>query len=227
MITIKDSTLGIIEAVKPNSVLDIGCGCGTFTAKIAPHCGRITAIDISPALIERCRTEQPADNIIYEIMDGTSLSFPDNSFDVVFERAAFHHMKDWQTTLTEMIRVSSRYILVEEPIDDLRSDAKRLTHAAQALYLEVQAEADYSHSPYLAVKTLTDFFANHGLAHDSLVVKSDREYAMDGYFDQFERFAERTQRRDYWMDRLEKFLAEHTGEMLCENDRIVIVATKS
>ena len=67
----------------PEKVLDVGCGCGSFTAELSPHCKKITAIEFSPGLIKRCKDENQKPNITYLCMDGRNIGFPDNSFDLV------------------------------------------------------------------------------------------------------------------------------------------------
>src|SRR6185312_9590169 len=58
-------------------VLDIGCGIGSFRPYFA---GDYTGIDINPAYIEKARSLQSG---VFGTMNGTQLSFADNSFDEV------------------------------------------------------------------------------------------------------------------------------------------------
>jgi ubiquinone/menaquinone biosynthesis C-methylase UbiE len=123
------------------------------------------AVDISASIIERAKKENPKPNIIYRCMDATCLSFPDCHFDTVLERESLHHIENWTAALSEMIRVASKYIILEEPIDDLRSDSRRRTYTAQGLFLEIQREARYSHYRHLEMEALRGYFDKSGLSY--------------------------------------------------------------
>lgn len=220
------NTLDIVTKIKPLSVLDVGCGCGSFTVKLAPLCGRITAIDISPSLIERCRKENRRPDISYLIMDAKNIAHPDNSFDLVLERASLHHILEWQKTIDEMIRVSSKHIIIEEPIDDPRSSAKRNTILAQQLFLEIQNEVGYTHFAHLEKSSLVEYIRQKHLSAEVYVNESDKQVTFDDYFESFPFFSGKSTRKDYWLDRLESFREEMTGQTLCVSDLLLIVATK-
>lgn len=151
-----------VSLLKPEHVLDVGCGCGSFTAELSPHCDKIIAIDSSSALIDRCKSENQKPNITYTCMDARSMIFPDDGFDLVFERASLHHILKWDGVLDEMMRLSSKYVLIEEPIDDPRSDAKRNAIRAQRFYLEVQKDAGFTHYPHLPLNSLLGYFRQKG-----------------------------------------------------------------
>ena len=145
--------------LKPEHVLDLGCGCGSFTAEMSPHCGKIIAIDSSSVLIDRCKSENQKPNINYVCMDARKVDYPDACFNLVLERACLHHILEWEKVLDEMMRLSSKYVLIEEPMDDPRSDAKRNAIQAQRFYLEVQKEAGFQGAEMkcLVLKTDTSF----------------------------------------------------------------------
>jgi ubiquinone/menaquinone biosynthesis C-methylase UbiE len=212
--------------LKPDSVLDVGCGCGSFTSQLSPYCDKITAIDHSQVLIDRCRRENGKPNIEYMCMDGRSLRFPNNGFDLVLERTTLHHVLEWQKVLDEMVRVSSKHILVEEPLDDPRSEEKKNTMRAQSLYLEIQREVGYSHYNYIPLGSLTGYFRERGVPVGMEIIKSDEPVDFDELFRSFEDFAEKSNRKQYWLDRLESLRQELRGKMLCEEDIVFISAVK-
>ena len=227
VVPIKDTLLETVSLLKPGRVLDVGCGGGSFTAQLAAYCEHVTAIDISAAAIDHCVRENPRPNVLFQRMDATKLSFPDASFEVALERASLHHLEHRQEALAEMVRVSSKYILLEEPIDDLRTDAKRRTHQAQRLFLEVQREAGYMHLEHLRVQELTAFFSRIGRPCECKITRSDQATGFDEFFEPFPFFAQRTSRPAYWMDRLAGFKASLPDTTLCENDTLLLVATKA
>jgi SAM-dependent methyltransferase len=76
-------------APKPGEqILDLGCGDGVLTAKIAHAGARVVGIDASEDMVERTRsTGLPA-----EVMDAEELTF-DGDFDAVFSNAAIHWLQ--------------------------------------------------------------------------------------------------------------------------------------
>lgn len=215
-----------IQELSPRKALDVGCGCGSFTAQIAPFCGQLTAVDHSPGLIERCMRENALPNITYRCVDARRLKLPNNSFDLALERASLHHIREWKQALDEMVRVSSQYILLEEPIDDPRTLAKRNTIAAHQLFLEVQEEAGYPHFPHLQSAEIEQRLAELGLRFTAEIARSDATVDAEEYFAPFERFAEVTARKDYWMTRLFQFKRSVAGAGLVESDTLFIIADK-
>jgi ubiquinone/menaquinone biosynthesis C-methylase UbiE len=90
----------ILEEAAPsgeNRVLDLGAGTGLVTLALAPHAETVTALDISPAMLERLRAHA-ADNGVTNVdlvtADLRSLPFEDETFDLVVSNYAFHHLED-------------------------------------------------------------------------------------------------------------------------------------
>jgi SAM-dependent methyltransferase len=216
-----------VAQLKPKNVLDVGCGCGSFTIKLSSHCTEVTAIDLSSEFIERGKKGNQKPNITYVCMDGRDLQYPDYTFDLVLERASLHHIREWKKVLDEMIRVSSQHILVEEPLDDPRSEAKRNTIEAQKLFLELQNEVGYPHHPYLPLQNLLGHFKRRTIPLETAIIKSDEPLGLDEYFSSFGLFAEKSKRKKYWLDRLDDFKKEMNGKNLCESDTLFMAAVKS
>ena len=85
---------GVLELLSPRPkerILDLGCGTGHLTGKIADSGAEVVGIDNSEAMIEQARKNFP--EIRFEIADGTSFHF-DEPFDAVFSNAAIHWMRD-------------------------------------------------------------------------------------------------------------------------------------
>jgi SAM-dependent methyltransferase len=211
----------IIE-LKPKCVLDIGCRDGSFTSEISEYCDELIAVDINPDAIEKARSEYSRPNIKYQVGDGRRLDFNDAAFDLVYEKDALHHIKEWQTALDEMIRLSSKHILIEEPLNDPRTEAKRNAIKAQKFFLEVQQEAGYSHFSYIPLDDLSGYLKQKGLNFEIEIEKSDDPKTYEEYFEPFEEFASNTKRRDYWITRLDEFLRDMHGKPLSHSDTLFI-----
>jgi SAM-dependent methyltransferase len=221
-----DTLLSKVALLKPNSVLDVGCGCGSFTSQLSPYCDKITAIDHSQVLIDRCRRENGKPNIAYAWMNGRQLQFDDNSFELVLERTMLHHVREWQRVLDEMIRVSSRHILVEEPIDDPRSEEKKNAMRARRLYLKLQQEVGYPHFECLSPGSLMEYFRKREIPTESQITRSDKLVDFDQFFGSFGDFAEKSDRPQFWHDKLDHLRHELGGKMFCEEDIVFISAVK-
>ncbi|KAJ7361065.1 methyltransferase type 11 [Mycena albidolilacea] len=103
----------LLSSLTPNMhILDVGCGPGTITAdlaKLVPE-GHVTGIERSAEDVLQVARDQAAaqgiSNITYAIDDVLSLSFPDNSFDVVHAHQVLQHVSDPVLALKEMYRVA-------------------------------------------------------------------------------------------------------------------------
>ena len=75
------------------SVLELGCGTGYFTRELARSGADITAIDVSPDLLEIAMTNCSAPNVRYQIQNAYALSYPDAMFDSVVGSSVLHHLE--------------------------------------------------------------------------------------------------------------------------------------
>ncbi len=89
-------------------VLEIGCGYGEYTYRIAPHVQTLYATDISPELLnqtrQRLQANCPSARVLTEIQDATALTYHDGMFDAVFGCSILHHVNAGQS-LREVARV--------------------------------------------------------------------------------------------------------------------------
>ncbi|MEM6519830.1 MAG: methyltransferase domain-containing protein [Cyanobacteria bacterium P01_D01_bin.71] len=98
---------GLDTLPRGTTVLDVGCGIGGSTRILARDYGfSTTGVTISPQQVERARELTP-DGLTarFQVDDALALSFPDNSFDVVWSIEAGPHMPDKVKYGEEMLRV--------------------------------------------------------------------------------------------------------------------------
>ncbi len=84
---------GVLEllAAKPGErILDLGCGTGHLTAKIAEAGARVVGVDRSPEMIRQAREKYPS--LRFEVMDAREIVL-DGNFDAVFSNATLHWVK--------------------------------------------------------------------------------------------------------------------------------------
>jgi len=75
------------------TVLELGCGTGTFTRELARSGADIIAIDVSPELLEIARLNYSAPNVHYQTENAYALSYPDAAFDSVVGSSVLHHLE--------------------------------------------------------------------------------------------------------------------------------------
>ena len=97
------------------SALDVACGSGKLTARLAkiagPH-GRVVGLDFSPEMLVIARREHPG----IEFMEGDALNLPlgDGSFDVATIAFGLRNLADPVRGLREMARVvTTRAVVLE------------------------------------------------------------------------------------------------------------------
>jgi len=95
---------GVLELLEPQNgerVLDVGCGTGELTARIAAAGARAVGLDSSPDMIAAAR-KRFAD-IEFVHADAADFAF-DESFDAIFSNAALHWVKDREGAVACMAR---------------------------------------------------------------------------------------------------------------------------
>ncbi|TRZ89148.1 MAG: methyltransferase domain-containing protein [Methanosarcinales archaeon] len=105
------------EIKKDQKVLDIATGAGFLALEFAKKADTVIGCDLTRnMLLKACEKEKTLglENTGFLLSDVESLPFPDNSFDIVSCRFAFHHFPDPQKALIEMKRVcKGRLVLVD------------------------------------------------------------------------------------------------------------------
>jgi MPBQ/MSBQ methyltransferase len=98
---------GLNKLPSGTTVLDVGCGIGGSSRILAKDYGfSVTGITISPQQVQRATELTPPDiNAKFQVDNALSLSFPDNSFDVVWTVEAGPHMEDKALFAKELMRV--------------------------------------------------------------------------------------------------------------------------
>jgi SAM-dependent methyltransferase len=132
-------------------ILDVGCGNGIYTIRLARGGAEVTGLDYSNPLLR----QNPHRRLVRG--DATRLPFPDGWFDCVFEANVLHHVGERESVIREMARTSSRYVVLLEPnrynplmfglsvvvraeIGGLKSCVSRLRREVQACGLRLIAD---------------------------------------------------------------------------------------
>jgi len=110
-----DLMLGLTD-LTGKSVVDIGCGDGTFTIRYwdrgEPRA--MSALDPATKAVTAGLAKALRRPILFVAGDGHKLPYADDTFDIAILQAILHHDSDPQATIREAFRVA-REILVLEP----------------------------------------------------------------------------------------------------------------
>jgi ubiquinone/menaquinone biosynthesis C-methylase UbiE len=87
-----------------NKVLELGCGTGYFTRELVKLKVHVTAIDISPELIEVAKSEIKSENVSFEVQNAYEMTYDPNLFDAVIGSSVLHHL-EIEKAVTEIYRV--------------------------------------------------------------------------------------------------------------------------
>lgn len=89
--------------------LDVACGSGALAMPAARRGARVTAVDVAPAMIDRlvartCAERLPG--VTSRVMNGETLEFPDDTFDVTASQNGISLFPDLKAGLEEAVRVT-------------------------------------------------------------------------------------------------------------------------
>ncbi len=98
----------LLSYCRNQKVLEYGCGRGLDACMLAKNGAKVVALDISDVAINQAKKysydEAVAGDILFSVGDCESLSFRDNSFDMLCGRDILHHL-DMEEAMREAARV--------------------------------------------------------------------------------------------------------------------------
>jgi SAM-dependent methyltransferase len=89
---------------KDAAVLSYGCGLGEGLSNIVQQVKSLDGIDISDVAIGHAQSQYGSPSSRFQVMDAMNLTFPDQSFDLVFGSGIIHHL-DLERCTSEICRV--------------------------------------------------------------------------------------------------------------------------
>jgi trans-aconitate 2-methyltransferase len=104
----------VVELLRPRPgerILDLGCGTGQLTKKIAGSGAEALGLDSSPDMIGQARQNYP--ELRFMLQDASAMQF-ENEFDAVFSNAALHWMLDPAAvvrSVAKALRQGGRFVL--------------------------------------------------------------------------------------------------------------------
>jgi SAM-dependent methyltransferase len=108
---VDDSLVDFVGEHGGQTVLDLGCGLGGYSKRLAERGFDVLAFDVAPEYVERAR----ALGVDARQYDGQRLPLEDGSVDTVFLLEVLEHLEDPARLLREARRVARRNVLVTTP----------------------------------------------------------------------------------------------------------------
>jgi SAM-dependent methyltransferase len=105
--TEREMTVEMLDLSAEDRVLDVGCGPGNYTRRLAQDApnGLTVGIDASAAMVTAATKRENPPNIVYARADASALPFRDEAFDVVCCVGVIHMTSNPMAALDEMVRV--------------------------------------------------------------------------------------------------------------------------
>jgi SAM-dependent methyltransferase len=98
----RDAAFEAVREARPRRVLEVGCGWGEFSERVARELGaQVVAIDISPRMVELARER----GVDARVGDVQQLPFRDSGFDCAVANWMLYHVPDLDRGLAELARV--------------------------------------------------------------------------------------------------------------------------
>ncbi|MGB9937097.1 MAG: class I SAM-dependent methyltransferase [Methanobacterium sp.] len=143
----------LLDDVKPENILDYGCGGGWLSKILISKGYNVTGIDISDKLIENAQKQMPEGK--FYAGDCCKMPFKDDEFDLIIGFAILHHL-DLNKALLECKRVSTNdaQLLFIEPnrFNPISAIGNRLS------VLDTHTEDEAPFNPIKYKDTLKKFF---------------------------------------------------------------------
>jgi ubiquinone/menaquinone biosynthesis C-methylase UbiE len=107
--------LAVLENLGIRSILDIGCGTGRALIRIQAKMPGVSTVGIEPSP-ELRRIGHAKGLLDTQLIDGNgmNLDFPNDSFDLVCEFGALHHIPKPSKAVSEMLRVARKAIFISD-----------------------------------------------------------------------------------------------------------------
>jgi trans-aconitate methyltransferase len=135
-----EDLVALLKAQPGERILDVGCGTGHLTARIAQTGAKVVGLDNSPQMIEAARAAYP--QLDFVLADASNFSF-DLPFDAIFSNATLHWVTEPEKAVMCMARIlrdGGRFIA---EFGGKGNVAKIITAAQEALREIALVDVDY------------------------------------------------------------------------------------
>ena len=111
----------ILPDFQGKKVLDLGCGYGWHCKYAVENgAGYVVGTDISHKMLETARVKNSDEKIEYQCIAMEDLSFPAETFDIVFSSLAFHYVQHFEPlveNISKWLKKGGEFVFsVEHPV---------------------------------------------------------------------------------------------------------------
>jgi SAM-dependent methyltransferase len=144
------AALARLLPLPPARVLDVGAGTGFLSILIAKQGYEVTAMDLSPGMLERLRDNARRAGVEVETREGDACDPPLESFDAVVERHVLWTMPEPPAALEAWRRAapSGRLLLIETLWGPSAGPGEHLRHAVRSSLRRLRREHPDHHAEY-------------------------------------------------------------------------------
>ncbi len=132
---------GLLQLLNPQigeSILDLGCGTGQLTEKIAQAGAEVMGVDRAPTMIEKARENYP--HLHFEIADARNFQV-DKPFDAVFSNAVLHWVKEADSAIASIhqaLKPGGRFVAEFGGKGNVQAIATALESALEVINISAQ-----------------------------------------------------------------------------------------
>lgn len=153
--------LKAVGATFQDRVLDVACGAGAVTFRLARTAREVVGLDITGEMLQRARKqrhEEGVANVHFQLGEAEALPFEDDEFDATVCRMSIHHFSNPEQALKEMKRVTrpGRRVVIADIVTSPNQEEALLHNAIERL-------RDPSHVRMLSQDELLTLVASSGL----------------------------------------------------------------
>ena len=110
-----------------DATLELGCGPGTWTDLLAQKARHVTAVDLSPGMLEQARAAVRADNVRF--VNGDAATFASNTlYDRVVSVRVLEYIPEWRTVVRNLSRLvkpgGSAVLITKTPVSVWRGTGR-------------------------------------------------------------------------------------------------------
>ena len=175
---------GLDKLPAGTTVLDVGCGIGGSSRILAKDYGfETTGITISPKQVQRAQELTPPEvTAKFQVDDALNLSFPDNSFDVVWSIEAGPHMPDKVKYAEEMMRVLKPGGILVVADWNQRDDRQKPLNFWEKPVMR-QLLDQWSHPSFSSIEGFSEQIADTGLVEGEVVTADWTEETLPSWLE--------------------------------------------
>lgn len=170
-----EDLVALLDPKPGERILDVGCGPGQLTAKIAERGANVLGLDSAPAMIGQARQNFP--KLTFVLEDAARMKFQ-QEFDAVFSNAALHWMLDMPAVakaIAGALRPGGRFVAELGG----KGNNRRIQTAMKSVFAQAGHALPPSRNIFPSIAEYTTILEAHGLEVRSALL-FDRPTPLEG-----------------------------------------------